>query len=186
MPVSNPNSSLIGALDMEVTRLTDLLLAAALPVSGVSMLDPEQIPDPSWIVVTDALGNNYRIDWEVVPTQNQINLATSIALAFDPRPRKLRLLYSIYQDIGALTAQQKTNIANNLFAGTPPLFTQDKGEKAADLLVLWTLIQTGGLSNSNKNLVRQSAAAIYVLDNVNYLVHPSFDSSINVPGDELA
>jgi hypothetical protein len=98
--------------------------------------------------------------------------------------RRPRLLYDIYQSLGVLTAAQKQAIGNDLFGGSPPKFTQDKGPSAPSLLVLYTLIQTGNLSTGDKALVKQAAAAIYCLDNPRYLIAPAFDPSINVAGDE--
>lgn len=99
-------------------------------------------------------------------------------------PRRPRLLFAIWTDLGALTAAQKTAIWADLSAGNPPKFTQDRGANASSLLVLFTLQQLGGLSVSDKALCKQSAAAIFCLDNPAYLVHPAFDPTLNVPGDE--
>lgn len=109
-----------------------------------------------------------------------------IVANFDGRPRRKRKLYDVFVAIGGLTPAQKTAIGDDLFGGTPPKLSLDEGSDAADLLVLYCLSQTG-LSTADKNLVKQSAAAIYTRDNPMYLVNQTFGgtvTAINVPGDE--
>ena|SRR5215216_1968234 len=121
-------------------------------------------------------------------TPAEVTTLDAVIAAHDGRPRRRRKLYDVYQAIGALSPAQKTAISGDLFGGSPPKFTQDEGADAADLLVLWTLQQVGGLSTTDKNLVKQAAAAIYVRDNVTYLVNQTFGgavAAINVPGDEV-
>lgn len=118
-------------------------------------------------------------------TSGEQTTLASIVAAYDGRLRRKRKPYDLYVALGALTGTQRSNIASNLFGGSPPLFTQDSGGDSPDLLVLWVLQQTGGLSTADKNTVKQAAAAIYCRDNPTYLVNPAFDSSINVAGDEI-
>jgi hypothetical protein len=94
-----------------------------------------------------------------------------------------RSLFDIITDLNALTNTQKTNIAADLFAGTPPKCLQYiAGSNLSALLVLYFTVQTATLSTADKNLAKLYAAGLYVQDNPNYLKQPSFDATINVAG----
>src|SRR5574338_1509566 len=55
----------------------------------------------------------------------ELDALAALVAAYDGRPRRKRKPYDIYTDIGAMSGTQKTNIANDLFGGSPPKFTQD-------------------------------------------------------------
>jgi len=101
-------------------------------------------------------------------------------------PRRSRLIFDIYNDIGFLSAVQKTKIWDDLSPGNPPKWAKDRGMNAADLHIIWMLATQLAVVSSagDKNLCRQMLIAIYTQDNPNYLVHPPFDNTINIPGDE--
>ena len=108
--------------------------------------------------------------------------------SYDPANGQLlgtkRLIFDIFNDLGNLTATQKTNIWNDLDTGSPPKWARDEGINAADNHIIWMLAtQLGAVQTAtDKNLCRQMLIAIYVQDNPRYLEHPSFDTSINIPG----
>lgn len=150
-------------------RLTQQLLLAGIPVVGVSQT-----------------ADGYVVEYDPSATPAQIAQGNAMAAATAPGNYRPRKLYDIVQSLNALTAVQKTNISNDLFGGLPPKWTQDTGPNAADLLVLYTLTLTTGLSTADKNTVRLHAAAIYVMDNPLYLLSPPFDPTISAAGDEPA
>ena len=162
--------TLDGIKQFSLGELQTLILAAGLPVEYING-DPDN--------------NQIQVVFSRELTSPEQAVVAGLVSTYDGRPRRKRKPYDIYTQIGALTATQKLNISNDLFGGSPPKFTQDIGDDSPDLLVLWTLQQTGGLSTADKNLVKQAAATIYCRDNPKYLVNPSFDTSINIPGDEL-
>jgi hypothetical protein len=130
----------------------------------------------------DASGHFTLVNFPSTATQAQITQANSIASTWPNTDYTNQSLVNIYTAIQALTATQKTNISNDLFSGSPMKVLTDAGPNAASLAVLWYQTQTATLSTADKNLAKLLAAAMYVGDNPNYLVQPSFDTSINVPG----
>lgn len=126
-----------------------------------------------------------RLFFRDTATQAQKDLVNTIVNGWTWKSRRARLLTDIRNDINALTATQKTNIRNDLLAGTPSKAQGDRGPGGDALLVLWTLQQVGGLSAADKVIVGVSAAALYARDNPTYLVNPTFDPTINVSGDEI-
>ena len=101
-------------------------------------------------------------------------------------PRRPRLIFDVYHDIGALTGSQKTKIWADLQSGTPPKWTQDRGPNAADLHILWLLATQLSVVNTaaDKQTCQAMLMSIYTVDNPTFLVHPAFDTTINIPGDE--
>lgn len=157
-------------VQLDESKLKVECVAIGLPVTDVQRLGDEA---QTIYVITD----------RDLSGAEQAALANAVA-AHDGRPRRKRKVYDMYVDIAALTATQQSAIAADLFGGSPPKYTQDEGDDAPDLLVLWVLSQTG-LSAADKNLVKRAAAAIYARDNPKYLVNPPFAPAINIPGDEL-
>jgi len=95
-----------------------------------------------------------------------------------------RMLPAIFTDLNALTAAQKTNINTDLFGGTPPKWQSDLGVNAASLFILEAVADLGNLTTAQQTTMKMKACAAYVQDNPNYLVHPTFDATINVAGDQ--
>lgn len=126
------------------------------------------------------------IDYRAEATDEERAAGDEVAREFDlaEPARRPRPLYAIHADVKALSVAQSQAVAGDLFGGNPPKVDTDTGPNAPDLLVIKILRQTGSLSAADKRLTEQAAMAIYALDNPNYLVHPPFDPSINVPGDE--
>jgi hypothetical protein len=174
-PAANPAGYNTSQLDTEI-RAALTLGATILNVYGSGFPFPGATICPNVVIGFDP----------DITAQQLVTLNGVIAAHVPAGPRKPRLLLDVYNDLVALSAAQKTNINADLFVGSPPKFTGDTGSSQADLLVLWTLQQVGGLSVGDKTLVKLAAAAIYCLDNPKYLVHPSFDATILVPGDQPA
>jgi len=154
----------------DVGRLHGELVAEGLPIEYV------RGPDASGVIIVTTT-----VDLDAL----EIDTMDDVIAKHDGRKRQPRVLYAIWKDIGALSGAQKQNIANDLFSGDPPKVTQDTGVNAPDLLILWTLQNSVSLSTTDKQSAQRSAMSIYTLDNPKYLVHPPFDPTINVPGDEV-
>lgn len=98
--------------------------------------------------------------------------------------RRLRSLLSLIADLNALSASKKNAIWTDISSGSPPKWSTDTGPNAAAIAVL-QLLATSGLSAADVLTAKVRGVAMYVQDNPKYLVNPSFDTSINVPGDEV-
>lgn len=103
-----------------------------------------------------------------------------------PTARKPLPLLTIYNAILALTSTQKTNIWNDLTSGSPVKISQDVGPNAASIFLLWRIASNISLPAATITDMKITAATYYVQDNPTYLVNPSFDNTINVPGDQPA
>lgn len=152
--------------------LLALIQAAGLPATDVQTSDAY----PGQVIVICSTGLD-------AGQQTQLN---TVVAAWDARPRAARSLLAIYTDLVALTNTQKTNIWADLSSGTPAKYLQDTGTNTAALVVLDWVVQSSGATGAALTSAKLRAAAMYVQDNVDYLVHPTFDSTINVPGDQLA
>src|SRR5262245_6798115 len=128
-------------------------------------------------------------DFTVVTTRDltapEITTMDNTIAVHDGRLRQKRPLLEIYQDLGVLTGAQMTTIWNDLMSGTPHKLTQDEGPNAGSILVLdWVNNWTTTITVADRTEGKKRAITMYTQDNVNYLVHPPFDTSINIPGDE--
>jgi len=171
-----------------IERLTTEISKVA-PIEGVAIFPTGTASEEHWHTVTNfSTGELVRIDYQLTATAGEKSAGDNVAINFDLTQglRVPRVLYSIWQDIGALTGAQKTAIATDLFSGTPPKVSQDTGPNAPVLLTLSDLQKMAALSTADKQSAQRSAISIFTLDNPTYLVHPPFDPTINVPGDELA
>ncbi len=142
--------------------------------------------------------NNVRIGstsdkatWNVPAASNatgpqQTALATALAAINVNSSYSLRTILSIYNDLTALSAGQKTNVWTDLTSGSPAKIFTDAGPNAGSMLVLhWAATQSGaGAAGITDAKVR--AATLYVQDHPAYLVQPAFDATINVAGDQLS
>lgn len=153
---------------IDTARLDTALRAAGLPIDGLGVD-----------------GETVNIFWQTQPTQQQLD--TAAAIAADPYwkyARRQRSLWDIAGDLNALTAQQKTNVWNDLSAGTPARYKLDVGTNAGAISVLDLILAVSGLTGANLTNARLRLAACYVQDNPAYLKTPGFDGTINVLGDE--
>jgi hypothetical protein len=91
---------------------------------------------------------------------------------------------AIYADLSALSPAQKTNIWNNFTSGSPPLWATDDGASAGAIGIGFGLVANlaGAMTAAQLTDMKIRAVVCYVLDNVEYLIQPAFDQSINVPG----
>lgn len=152
-------------------RLGDLhaaLTAAGIPIDGVARL-------------TDG---SVRIDFQATATSQQKTDAAAMAAAWDWTPRQPRRLYDIWQALNALSAGQQSAIWTDITSGTPPKWALAEGDNAGAILALhWSALNSGA-TTANLNDAKRRLVAMYCQMYPNYLIHPSFDSTINVPGDE--
>lgn len=105
--------------------------------------------------------------------------------AWDWEPRRPRDLKDIVADLDALTVQQKGSIWTYISGGTPVRWKQsNRGD-------VWTCLRISenfvSLTAGEKTALRIQAVAIYVREEFpDFLINPSFDPTINVPGWEPA
>lgn len=97
-----------------------------------------------------------------------------------------RTLIAIRADLASLTNTQKNNIWTDITSGSPPKWSTDAGSNAAALAVLTLLGASSTLSAADVLEAKLRGVAMYCQDNPTYLVNPSFDPTINVPGDQVA
>lgn len=110
----------------------------------------------------------------------------NVVAAHDGRPRQKRTLYKIFADIKALSTQQYNHLwadANSTLDGVSKYLTS-KGVNAAAIFSMDWTAQLGSTAGGQQSNARTSILSMYVQDNPSYAVNPSFDTSINVPGDE--
>ena len=89
----------------------------------------------------------------------------------------------IILDLEALTGTQKSATWTDLTSGSEPKWWFTKNEP--ELCVIhWQITDGPSLTAAQKLDLKLHAVAIYVQDNPSWLVHPAFDSTINVDGTE--
>lgn len=98
-----------------------------------------------------------------------------------------RLALDIIADINALTGAQKNLIWTDITSGTPPKWQLDAGPNAGAIAAMASTLKIlvpTFVPASNADVVNTKiwAVALYVQDHPTYLVHPSFDPSINISG----
>ena len=112
----------------------------------------------------------------------------SVVAAHDGRARRLRPLWSIRGDVQALSTSQFGNVWADLSAavtgGPPRKYLTDYGVNAGPIFVFDWALYVSGPTAAQQRAGQISLAAMFVQDQPGYLVHPSFDTSINIPGDE--
>jgi hypothetical protein len=126
---------------------------------------------------------------EMPTTNGPFTYDAANKLAVPVPPRKPRPLFEIRADVQALSASQWTNTWNALSApagSAPRLYLTDYGPNVSGIFALdWSAYASGGTAAQVK-AAQVSITACYCQDQPSYLVHPPFDNSINIPGDELA
>ena len=168
-----------------LVRLTTAIKAQGIPIDGVADITLSPPPyQPNWHVVTRGDGSIFRIDYQASATPAQIQQGDSITATFDLHDRGPRPLYAIYTDLQALSTTQKTEVWTDLTSGTPKKYFLDTGPNAAAIGALDWAATDSGATGAALTAARIRIAAFYVQDNPNYLVNPSFDPGINVPGDQ--
>lgn len=168
---------------VSLTRLDQSLRAADIPIDGVADIT-DAVSQPGWHTVTRSDNVVLRIDYQASATAQQISTGDNLAMAADLRSRTSRLMCSIYSDLLTLNTTQQTNAWSDLSSGTPKKYLLDTGINAAAIGALdWAVTDSGATDTALKN-ARLRIAAAYIQDNPTYLVNPTFDPTINVPGDQ--
>lgn len=94
-----------------------------------------------------------------------------------------RSLLSIYNDLNSLTGAQKNLVWADFTSGSPVKWSTDDGPNAGSVMACSIVaIDVTGLSAAVQTTARLKMVAAYVLDRPLYLVSPSFDPTINIPG----
>lgn len=154
--------------------------------SILAYLYPQGRPGIDWVVRQDGESSPcYIASWSLAgvtqPTEAEVMSHEAEYLASFRRRRRL---YDIWQQLNGLTAGQQNNIWTNITSGTPPLWATDAGSNAAGIMALHWSATNSGATAANLNDAKRRLVAMYCQDNVKYLVNPTFDPTINVPGDE--
>jgi hypothetical protein len=91
---------------------------------------------------------------------------------------------TIFTQLSALTATQKTNVWADLTSGSPAKWTLNEGLNAAAIGIGVGIVASlvAAFTAAALTDMKLRVAAAYVYDNPRYLVNPACDSSINVPG----
>lgn len=96
-----------------------------------------------------------------------------------------RTLLAIYNDLQALTGTQQANVWADFTSGSPPRWATDSSPVAGSVMACSIpAIDLTGLAVTVQTKARMKMVAAYVVGNPLYLINPSFDPSINVPGYE--
>lgn len=128
-------------------------------------------------------------DHQLTPSQKE-QLDGVVAAHVPLGPRKIRPLWAIRADVAALSPGQFQNVWNDLsapVAGPPAIprkYLTDYGDNAGSIFVFDWALYTSGPTAAEKRSGQISLTAMYVQDNPSYLIHPVFDPSITIPGDE--
>jgi len=105
--------------------------------------------------------------------------------AGDWRIYRTRLITDIYNDIRSLTALQTQHLTTDLYSGTPMKALLDTGYNAAAIAALLTVRQCGFASQAaDRTIIDRNVFSQYAADNPTYLLSPSWDTTISVPGWE--
>ncbi len=91
---------------------------------------------------------------------------------------------AIYAALSTLTATQKTNIWTAFSAGSPALWSTDDGPNAGAIGIGFGIVANlaSAMTTAQLTDMKLRAVTAYVLDNPEWLVHPAFDATINLPG----
>jgi hypothetical protein len=165
----------------DLTRLADEIRAASPPIPGYQYTNgsgggPGQ-PATNVQIVFDA---------PLIPSDK--GRLDTIVNAHDGRPRHARPLWAIRQDVQALSTTQFSNVWNNLSASVPGeaprFYLTDYGVNAGAIFVFDHVIYVVQGTAAQQRAAQLSLTALYVQDNPAYLIHPPFDSTINIDGTE--
>lgn len=181
---------------MTVNDVQNILVAAGLPIGSVSLnANPNKQASGPYNTYTSADNVVVGIDWSATPTSGQQTSAQTIIAGLTiSAGAKVRTMYAIAASIFALTGNlptpaagtQKANIIAALFTGNiatgSQLWQQDTGPNAAAMSAVYAAITASNGSATFNAAQQLIMAAMYVQDNPMYLVNPSFDPTISVPG----
>jgi len=126
-------------------------------------------------------GTAFTVTYDPSATAEQITQGNQIASTWSTTPQQTRQQTDIYNDIRNLTALQKQHIQSDLYCGTPMKALLDTGFNGPTISALLTVRQCGFASQAaDRTIIDNNVFSLYTQDNVYYLTHPSFDTSINV------
>jgi hypothetical protein len=163
----------------DTDQLTSEVVAAGLP-------PPAHINGSNYAGPGSPAGNIEIAYSAPLDTSQKTLLDQTVAAHVPAGPRKPRALYDIYTDIKGLTTAQKQSIWTDLGGGSPRKYLLDVGPNAAGIGALDWAVTDSGAAGASLQGAQMRIAAFYTQDNPNYLVHPPFDTSIDVPGDAPA
>jgi len=118
-------------------------------------------------------------------TPAEITTQDGVVAKHDGRPRKPRTIDAVYTDLAALSGVQKANIWTYL---TQPVAGKQRWRQS-NRDGLWNAASVGNSAPVGGALQDQSRAlsgTFWCIEHPTDFVHPTWDPSINVPGDELA
>jgi len=160
---------------LDLTRADQRLKAAGFHFDGLGIVNAEGTTTVTHADLSP--GQWLRIDNPVEPlVQFKAFLDTISLLA--RKPRSVQAIIADLVNPAKLTREQKIAIRDDLTSGNPPkwraagpmVWSQAAGFRAAD--------------NGQQAVALAVAVAYYLLEFPDYLIHPSFDPTINIPGDE--
>jgi hypothetical protein len=161
------------------------LVNAAIPIDGVGLLPPGEYP-PEWHIVTRPDALVVQIGYRPEATPAQITEGDNIVMTLDISPKRTRKAWDIYTDVRALPAAAQTAIWDDLRANNAAKIKSIGPPQDGSVLILhWCITSLGGATAAEKNDASARMAALYTQQNVHYLEHPPFASTINVPGWEI-
>ena len=170
-----------GPGNYRIDQLSDEIVAAGLPkpayLNGSGMTGP------------GAPATSVDVVYAAPLTPAGVNTLNATVAAHVPAgPRRPRPLHSIFNDVLALTTQQLSNLwadCNSPVAGVSKYLT-DYGVNAGPIFTMDWTAQLGPTAAGQKANAQNCIMSMYIQDNPRYAVHPPFDTSIDVPGDEPA
>jgi hypothetical protein len=165
----------------------EALRSAGIPIHGVSVLnkDGDTAGYPAeWHLVVRADGLVVRIDYDNA-TAPQIEQGDSIVYDLDVTLMRTRSVYDIYADIKALTAGQQAAIANDISVNNYEKLKSMRPPQDGPVAVLhWCVTSLAAATQAERYDAYARIDAMYCQQFPDYLVHPAFDPSIEISGDE--
>jgi hypothetical protein len=166
LPLNPPGCAPGERLDAELRR-------QAVPILGVVVTVPPSGPRVA------------AVHYDATATDADRTRGDSIAAGFDLRDAQLRSLTSIYQAVQALTTAQHANVWADLTAATatsPRKYLDDYGPNAAAIFVMDWIVYVLRPTAAQLTAAQNDVISFVVQDEPLYLVNPTFDPSINLPG----
>jgi hypothetical protein len=154
----------------------------------VAILNVDGFVDPDWPidwqVVTRADNLVVRIDYYGA-TEIQIAQGNDIVMTLDITKMRPRAMFDIYADIKALSAQKQAAIAADIGVNNYEKLKSMHPPQDAPVAVLhWCVTSLAAATQTERYDAYARIEAMYCQQFPDYLVHPVFDTSINIPGDE--
>jgi len=175
-------------IDPQAAALFDQALRdAGIPIFGVAIMNDTGFVDPTWPPEWEVVARRdnlvVRIDYNNASAA-QITQGNSIVFNLDVTWMQPRNVWTIYDDIKALTSAQQANINTDIMANNYARARALRPPQDGPALSLqWgSVLGTATAPERRDTLLR--IAAMVCQQEPTYLEHPAFDSSINISGDE--